>query len=125
MSAITHPLPTQPKPTEYTPKPFCCDVCGWHLGLSYRAGGSRITQLMIRRQPRDPEVETPRGTELLKPHVLYCAVEVNDCKVLCGHCGAVTGWYANQTAIIDMLSRRSARKTSKLEVVKNGREEVT
>lgn len=107
----------------YEPKLFCCNVCGWILGESYREPSIRITQLRVYRNARAPEL----GADLrpLAVAVKFVALKVNDGAVLCEHCGGETSWYANQTAISEMLERKSLRagpkaSTEKPEAVQNG-----
>lgn len=105
---------------DYEPKPFKCKGCGWILGESYREQGKRITQLRVYRYPSGPD------WKLLNPQlitsapvlaVLFVAVQVNDCAVLCENCGEATTWYANQTAIDDILSRRRKQKEKTYEPI--------
>jgi len=90
-------------------KPFCCIACDWILGESYREIGKRITQLRVYRHPRASE----QGVDLrpLAVAVKFSTLRVNDGVVLCEHCGVETPWFANQTALIEMLERRSARRS--------------
>lgn len=89
----------------YQPRAFLCIKCGFVLGESYREPESRITQLRIYRHPRD-KWDRP----IVNVTILYAATQVNDCKVFCEHCHAETSWFANQTAIQEMLERKSARQ---------------
>lgn len=98
------------------PKPFPCKECGWLLGESYREDGKRITQLRIFRITKDPKPVEPKGLPV-PTAILYAAIGVNDCVVVCGHCGAKLSWYANQTAIEDMLSRKNNRKKKRVDEV--------
>lgn len=103
-----------PAPAELAPagpRVFVCKVCGWILGESYRDQARRITQLRIFRHPC--EIGTPPmpvHAHLLRPQLIYAAVQVNDCTVLCEHCGAEVSWYANQNAIEIMIERRRKRE---------------
>lgn len=92
------------------PKLFSCK-CGWLLGESYRDAGKRVTQLRVYRSPRAPE----QGADLrnIPAFQKFVVTELNDGFVLCGHCGARVGWYANQGAISEMLERRSVRREGK------------
>lgn len=91
----------------YEPKPFMCKGCGWTLGESYRDIGKRVTQLRVYRVARPSEI----GADLRQMAFAakYSITHGNDCGVMCEHCGAETGWYANQTAIEEMLERKSKR----------------
>ena len=93
------------------PRKFQCKVCGWVLGESYREQGKRITQLRIFRHPHaqmDPAlIVTPAIPG--RPAAMFAAIQVNDCTVLCEHCGGSTGWFANQTAIEMMIERKAKR----------------
>ncbi len=95
-----------------SPKIFQCNVCGWILGESYREPGKRITQLRIFRHPQ-AQVEPAliaRPALPSRPAVMFVAMQVNDCAVLCEHCGAETSWFANQNAIEMMIERKNIRK---------------
>jgi hypothetical protein len=46
---------------------------------------------------------------------VYVAVQVNDGQIICGNCGSINGWYANQTAIAEIIERRSAARASRKE----------
>lgn len=110
--------PADPAPSD--PRVFACKVCGWVLGESYREPGKHVTHLRIFRHPYaaiSPALHVPATPS--RPATLYCAVQVNDCTVLCEHCGAQTGWFANQNAIEMMIERRNNRKD-----VINGKKEV-
>jgi hypothetical protein len=94
-------------PADYDPKPFFCR-CGWILGESYRELNQRITQLRIYRCARAPECgldlnDTPK-------HVKFSVTRLNDGAVICGHCGSEESWYANQSAIAEMLERKYIRR---------------
>jgi len=105
-------MPSDPKQ-----KQFPCRECGWILGESYREEGKRITQLRIFRITKNPNRVEPRRPPL-PTAIVYAAIQVNDCVVMCGHCGANVSWYANQTAIEDMLSRRrQSRSVDKYEPI--------
>jgi hypothetical protein len=97
------------------PKPFKCRNCGWVLGYSYREPGKHITQLSILRHPYEQVVGVTPVTSASRPAVLFAAEHVNDCAVLCEHCGASTGWYANQNAIEAMIERKSKRNVTPIE----------
>lgn len=73
-------------------------------------------QLRIFRITKDPNQVEPKGLPVPNA-ILYSAISVNDGVVLCGHCGAKVSWYANQTAIEDMLSRRNNRKKKSVDEV--------
>ena len=92
------------------PKPFKCNVCWWVLGYSYREPGKRITQLMILRHPYEQVVDFVPASKPSRPALVYAAMQVNDCMVLCEHCGAGVGWFANQNAIEMMVERRNNRR---------------
>ena len=92
----------------YEPKTFRCTHCGWALGESYREDGRHITQLRIYRHASVLAQMVPE-----QPAILFAAVQVNDATVICDHCGAMTSWYANQTAIAEMLERRSSQPIAK------------
>lgn len=109
---------SQADPAPVGPRVFTCKVCGWILGESYRDQAKRITQLRIFRH--SCEVGTPAMSvhaHLRRPELIYAAVQVNDCTVLCEHCGAQVSWYANQSAIEMMIERKAKRVQ---EVVGNG-----
>lgn len=94
----------------FDPKPFPCKECGWILGESYRENGKHSTQLRIFRITKNPNKFEPKRPPL-PTAVLFAAIQVNDGVVMCGHCGAKISWYANQTALDDIVSRsRSSRK---------------
>lgn len=99
------------------PKPFQCKNCGWVLGYSYRDPGKRITQLRILRHPYKQVVDFVPAAKPSRPALVYAAMQVNDCMLLCEHCGAEVGWYANQNAI-DMMIERKAKRVQ--EAVGNG-----
>lgn len=105
-------MPSDPATVEYEPKPFQCKKCGVVLGESYREPGKRITQLRVRRYPVNLEFyqSKPVQTSYLMYARRYIVIMANDCAVVCSVCGEVTAWYANQTAIEDMLSRRRQRR---------------
>lgn len=99
------------------PRPFKCRNCGWVLGYSYRELGKRITHLRILRHPYEQVVDFVPVANPSRPAPIYAAMAVNDGIVLCEHCGAETGWFANQTAISAMIERKSKRAQ---EAVVNG-----
>ncbi len=96
--------------SEYEPKPFACHTCGWIVGESYREPSSRVTQLRVLRRALPQMLII--GT---LPEVFYCVIQVNDCTVVCDHCGGHTSWFANQTAIEEMLTRKRARRKAQNE----------
>lgn len=101
------------------PRPFPCKVCGWILGESYREKGKRITQLRIFRHPQaqvDP-VLVVTSALASRPQAIFAAIQVNDCSVICEHCGAEISWFANQNAIEMMIERKVKRVQ---EVIPNG-----
>jgi hypothetical protein len=102
---------------KYEPKAFCCCECEWEIGISYREKGSRITQLKILRQARNPAEQEGAVSQIQNQRLMFVGVQANDLKIVCGHCGALTGWFANQNAIEVMLERKSKRAR---EVVVNG-----
>lgn len=88
---------------EYEPRPFVCRHCSWILGESYREQGRRITQLRVYRHAQSIQA----AQSSVPAEQKWSVIQVNDCTVLCEHCGAGNGWFANQTAITDMLERRA------------------
>jgi len=90
-----------------SPRLFIC-ICGWILGESYRRTNRRVTQLRVYRQPRAKEDGADRRN--IPAFQKFVMADVNDGFVLCGHCGARVGWYANQGAISEMLERRYIRR---------------
>jgi hypothetical protein len=99
------------------PRPFKCRNCGWVLGYSYREKGKHITHLSILRHPYEQVVGVAPVPVTSRPAVYFAAIQVNDSAVLCEHCGASTGWFANQNVIEMMIERRSKRAQ---EAVVNG-----
>jgi hypothetical protein len=99
-------MPTEP--ADYDPKPFVCQVCGWILGESYREPNQRITQLRVYRLTRPPECSFDLENDC--DYKAYVVTRLNDGAVVCAHCGNEQSWYANQTAIAEMLGRISLRK---------------
>ncbi len=93
-----------------SPKIFQCKVCTWVLGYSYRDPGKRITQLRILRHPYEQIVDFVPAANPRRPALVYAAMQVNDCVILCEHCGAEVGWYANQGAIEQIIERRKNRR---------------
>jgi hypothetical protein len=94
-------MPTDP--ADYDPKPFLCQVCEWVLGESYREPNQRITQLRVYRIARSEKLHYPY-------HTAFAVAQMNDGAVVCSHCGNKQSWYANQTAIAEMLERKCANK---------------
>ena len=94
-----------------SPRNFKCKNCGWILGESYREQGKHITHLRIFRHPQaqvEPALMVAPALQI-QPATMFAAIQVNDCTVLCEHCGGSTGWFANQTAIEMMIERKSKR----------------
>jgi len=87
------------------------------LGYSYRDPGKRITQLRILRHPYEQVADFVPAAKPSRPALVYAAMQVNDCMVLCEYCGAEVGWYANQNAIEMMIERKAKRVQ---EAVSNG-----
>ena len=93
-------------PETYIPSPFICSGCNWILGESYRDQNSRVTQLRVFRVARiqgHPELAEPT-------HEKFSTINLNDGTVVCSHCGNEQTWFANQTAMADMLQRKSLRR---------------
>lgn len=90
------------------PRLFKCKVCGWILGEIVLEKGSRIVDLRVYRHPRSVE----DGIDLRDIHISikYSVMRVKDGAVMCEHCGADDGWYANRTAIENMRRRKSSRR---------------
>jgi hypothetical protein len=90
------------------PRPFLCCHCQWIIGESYREPGNRIIKLRVYRHARDPLA----GIDLsgLPDHKKYSITRVADGRVECDQCGVGTHWFPNETAIAEMLMRRSVRR---------------
>jgi hypothetical protein len=101
-------MPTDP--ADYDPKPFLCQVCEWVLGESYREPNQRITQLRVYRVTRPPDWPLLISITDWPDNKIYSVTQMNDGTVICCHCGNKQNWYANQTAIAEMLERRYATK---------------
>lgn len=108
-------------PDDYEPRDFCCRTCGWILGESYREDGKRITQLRTFRHAKDG-AGTVADLSTVPVHIKFGMLKVNDGGVLCDHCGDETPWFANATAIVEMLERKKARR--KLELIKPLEKEI-
>jgi hypothetical protein len=111
--------PDNPGTVDYDPKPFLCKNCGLVLGESYREPGKRITQLRVRRHPISLEWYRTNPVMMTTTAHLrrFIVIQANDCGVVCSICGEVTSWYANQTAIEDMLSRQRKRRKDAYESI--------
>ena len=92
-----------------SPRTFQWKVCKWVLGYSYREPGKHITHLRILRHPFEQIEDFVPAANPRRPALVYAAMQVNDCMVLCEHCGAEVGWYANQGAIEQMIERKNKR----------------
>jgi len=97
---------------KYEHRLFHCKICKWILGEIVFEKGQRITQLRVYRHARTIE----DGIDLrdIPSAAKYAVIRVNDGAVMCEHCGADDGWYANRTAIEQMRKRKSA---GRMEVV--------
>lgn len=101
-------------PDDYEPRPFKCDRCGWILGESYREPNERVTRLRVYVIPREPESGL-LWSELL---IHFSVMGMNDGAVVCQHCTHIQSWYANQSAVDEMLARRTVRREKVRDVEK-------
>lgn len=94
-------------PDEYEPRPFKCDRCGWILGESYREQNERVTRLRLYVVSRPPESGLLGSTEPIH----YSVMGQNDASgIVCRNCFHLQSWYANQSAIKELLERRELRR---------------
>lgn len=84
---------------------FICSNCQYVLGDIYRV--NHVTQLRVYRHAA---MGTPVPPADLPDHKQYAVVQCKDAVVICDHCGGGESWYANQTAIAEMLKRREQRR---------------
>lgn len=95
-----------PSDENYEPKPFTCEYCGWTIGEKYRDPNERITRLRVYVQARAPESGIlGNGTQ-----IYYSVIGLNDGLVVCRNCTRITSWVANQSAIKELLERRTVRR---------------
>ena len=99
---------------DYEPKPFKCDRCSWILGESYREPNERVTRLRVYVQTRAPEMDI-LGNGM---PIYYSVIGMNDGAVVCRHCTHIQSWYANQSAVAEMLARRTVRREKVRDVEK-------
>jgi len=78
-------------------------VCGYLLGEIYR-DAKRITQLRVYRFAVSPEDIVV--LDAVADRVKFVMEGVNDGAVICSHCGSSMAWFANQSALDDMMRRR-------------------